>query len=197
MPEVVKFDTQALLAKYLNPEHVGNYYELLMQQNKRVNLVSRETKRADFDRLVAESLLPLGFLPEKINGYLDIGSGGGFPSVPILMSGAVNGKSILVERTGKKAGALEQIVKDLGLKAQVVPLDFGEVRDIPQIELVTLRYVKLTSRLLTRIMSRVAPGGKLVYYSTPDFEPRGVLSTTHEFESPQASVIKSFTIFSR
>jgi len=197
MPETVRFDTQALLTQYLTPEQLDCYYEQVMEQNRRVNLVSRETKRTDFDRLVAESLLPLGSLPAGMNGYLDIGSGGGFPSIPILMSGAVDGECTLVERTGKKARALEQILSRLDLNARVAPLNFHEIREIGQVELVTLRYVKLSESLLGKIMSSLAPSGKFVYYSTPGFDTRDVSFAAYQFQSPQDSVIKSFTVFSR
>lgn len=197
MPEKVEFDPQAVIARYLAPQQVDNYYDLLMEQNQSVNLVSRETGRSDFDRLVAESILPLEFLPKKMNGYLDIGSGGGFPSVPILLSGLIDGKTVLVERTGKKSRALEQIVSGLALRASVSASNFEEVRDLPKVELVTLRYVKLTKQLLNRIMSCLAPGGRFVYYSKPDFDLGKTACTVYQFESSQDSAAKSFTIFSR
>ncbi len=197
MPERISFDPQALLARYLDPQLLDNYYQVLMEQNQIVNLVSRETGRCDFDRLVAESILPLEFLPRKVNGYLDIGSGGGFPSVPILLSGSIDGRTVLVERTGKKSRALEQIVIRLDLSASHMASNFEEVRDLPKAELVTLRYVKLAKSLLARIMSCLAPGGRFVYYSKPDFDIGETVGTVYEFESPQDSVVKSFTIFSR
>ncbi|MCD6250666.1 MAG: class I SAM-dependent methyltransferase [candidate division Zixibacteria bacterium] len=197
MSETVSLDIQAVLSRYLTPEQIDRYYEQVMKQNRQVNLVSRETKRVDFDRLVAESLLPLGFLPSGMNGYLDIGSGGGFPSVPILMSGAVDGDCTLVERTGKKARALEQILTGLTLSASVTALNFHEIREIGSVELVTLRYVKLSESLLSKIMSSLAPSGKFVYYSTPGFDTGDMLSTIFKYQSPQDAVIKSFTVFSK
>jgi len=197
MSETVSFDIQVVLSRYLNPEQIDRYYEQVMEQNRQVNLVSRETKRVDFDRLIAESLLPLGFLPSSMNGYLDIGSGGGVPSVPILMSGAVDGDCTLVERTVKKARALEQILAGLNLSASVIPLNFHEIQNIGPVELVTLRYVKLSVPFLNKIMSSLVPSGKFVYYSTPGFDTGEIPFTTFKYQSSQDTVIKSFTVFTK
>ena len=196
MPETVRFDPRELLALYLNPAQLDCYYELLMEQNRRVNLVSRETRRADFDRMVAESLLPLVSLPVSMKGYIDIGSGGGLPAIPILMSGAIDGECTLVERTGKKARALEEILSGLGLNVRVVPVNFEEIREIRRTQLVTLRYIKLSESLLNKIMSSLGPSGRFVYYSTPAFDIKGLTFKVYQFES-QASIVKSFTVFSR
>ncbi|HVP06296.1 MAG TPA: hypothetical protein VMS71_00535, partial [Candidatus Acidoferrum sp.] len=51
-------DVAGIRAKYDPTKRLDLYYSLLMEENKRVNLVSRETSREDFDRMVAESLLP-------------------------------------------------------------------------------------------------------------------------------------------
>lgn len=197
MEEQVKLDIAGLIEQYLDRSRLDSFFDLLMSANRKVNLVSRETTRSDFDRLAAESLLPLGQLPDDMAGYLDIGSGGGFPSVPILLSGRITGSATLVERTGKKARALGEIATGLGLPATIVASNFEEIRDLPEFDLITLRYVKLSRELLSKALFRLSPGGRFVYYSTPDFSMPDAGSRVYRFESSQDSVIKSFTIFSR
>ncbi len=197
MPAVIPFDTDQLIHKYLPRNRLDSYYELLMKRNRSVNLVSRETSRADFDRMVAESLLPLEYLAGPFEGYLDIGSGGGIPAIPILLSGVAGGRSVLVERTIKKARALEGIAKALNLPCRVAAQNFEEITNLPRPRLATLRNVKLTDRLLKAIMDTLAPGGAFVYYSRPAFKPRKHGPVVRRFKSGQDSVLKSLTIFQK
>src|SRR5512140_2142193 len=109
-PNHVALDTAATLTRHSNRNLIDRYYLELMKENAKVNLVSRETSREDFDRLFAESLLPLDIISSgKFTGYLDIGSGGGIPAIPLLISGRVSGSIVLVERTQKKAAALSNL----------------------------------------------------------------------------------------
>lgn len=197
MNEVLTLDVERLIDRYLDGKLLDRYFELLMEQNRAVNLVSRETSRRDFDRLVAESLLPLEHLSLPVANYLDIGAGGGIPGIPILIAGAVSGKSFLVERTTKKARALSKIIEQLEVPAEVIPGNFEEIRELPRLELVTMRYVKPALQLLKNVMKTLARGGVFVYYSTLEFEARGVKSVTRQFKCPQRSALKSFTIFQK
>jgi 16S rRNA (guanine527-N7)-methyltransferase len=197
MAELLGFDPKALIDQYLDRKKLDLYYELLMEQNRLVNLVSRETDRGAFDRMVAESLLPLDRIERPVKTYLDIGSGGGLPSIPILLSGSVAGDSFLVERTGKKAKALGEIIQGLNLPARIVSSNFEEISDLPRLHLISLRYVKLSRRLLERIMKNIKRDGSFVYYSTPDFKQTSFAAQTWSFGSGEDQVIKSFTVFTK
>jgi 16S rRNA G527 N7-methylase RsmG len=186
-----------ILDKYLDQQLMDRYFSVLMDHNSRINLVSRETSREDFDRLVAESLLPLDQIKEPFTSYLDIGSGGGFPSLPILLSGIVSEGAILVERTEKKARALKSMLAELGLKGRVVPQNLEEVKDLPRVPFITLRLVKLDQTLLTRIYGLLQPGGVLAYYSRPEFPVADYACQTYIYRSSQGVEPKSFTLFQK
>ena len=190
-------DQAAILGRYLDPGKLDRYYSVLMDHNSRVNLVSRETSRVDFDRLVAESLLPLDQIKTPVASYIDIGAGGGFPSFPILLSGRVSDGAHLIERTEKKARALKTMLTQLSLNAQVIPRNLEEVKDLSPVSLITLRLVKLDRLLLARLVSLLQPGGILVYYSQPEFPVTTPACETFTFRSSQLSEPKSFTIFKK
>jgi len=194
MAPALALNPPELLKKYLQPHLVDRYYQSLMGENRRVNLVSRETSREDFERLIAESLLPLDVLASGFGSYLDIGSGGGFPAIPIIATERVFGEAILLERTQKKAHALQQILNDLNLPATVHDKDFEHLHLPIQFDLITLRYVKLTPRLLNRITGHLSPDGSFVYFSQPDFTVKRIAVQTYSFQSPQSDAIKSFSI---
>jgi len=194
MPPALDLNPPEIIKKYLQPHRLDRYYKYLMAENQKVNLVSRETSREDFDRLTAESLLPLEILDNGFGSYLDIGSGGGFPAIPILMTERVFGEAVLLERTQKKAHALQRILAELDLPATVHDRDYEHFQLPAKFDLITLRYVKLTPRLLDRIAGHLSDDGRFVYFSTPEFEITSAGVETYAYVSPQSDVVKSFSV---
>jgi 16S rRNA G527 N7-methylase RsmG len=197
---LLSYDPISLLDKGIASNERDRYYSLLMEENRKVNLVSRETSRADFDRLLCESLLPLeviaaGAALSSLDAFLDIGSGGGIPAVPILQAVSVSGRAILLERTRKKAAALRRIVAGLGLSCEISGTNYDQFTPIEGFSLITVRYIKLTPGLLSRIVGHLSSDGVFVYYAAPDFETRDMRADVHTFESLQDQIIKSFTLF--
>ncbi|MBK7141865.1 MAG: class I SAM-dependent methyltransferase [bacterium] len=186
-----------IITRHLAPERLTRYWDLLMAENLKVNLVSRETSRADFDRMVAESLLPLDLIEGDFGSYLDIGSGGGLPSIIILLSGRVKGETLMVERTQKKTAALERMLADLNLQGKPIPRTFEEVPLDTRFDLITLRYVKLTPQLLRRILPALSPTGVFAYFSKPEFEVSGGTMTVIPYKISTDQFVKSLTLFRR
>lgn len=191
----VDFDFESVMNRCVKREALDQYYFELMKQNETVNLVSRETSRADFDRLCAESLLPLEVLPERVTNYLDIGSGGGFPAIPLVLSGRISGKTVLVERTIKKAAALENIGSALGITCQVLPRTFEELHFGDKFDLITLRYIKLEKPLIKKVKTLLSRDGRFVYYSSYEKTPRELDMQSYAFTDPVSAVEKHFTVF--
>jgi len=173
---------------FLNSIDPGNrllsYYKILSKENKKSNLVSRETLApardafgkdrpfAGLEKLTAESLFPITKINRhNIQQYLDIGSGGGFPAVPIMLTNDIQ-QATLVERTKKKAAALRRIVISLDLQAEIIDNTF-EDHKLPSrsFDLITIRLVKLTSLMLKRIIRLLSPEGTVIYYARPSFQP--------------------------
>jgi 16S rRNA (guanine527-N7)-methyltransferase len=181
------------------------YFDLLRSENRKINLVSRETlgpdsgDNASLQALAAESLLPL-VQPEigNISRYLDIGSGGGFPALPIMIIRQPD-HAMLVERTQKKAGALRRILIGLGLTAAIEARSFDELTLDTSFDLVTLRLVKLNPRLLKAILRYLDDGAFLVYYSRPEFDPAsmGAESTTYYYTIGSDTTKKCFTLLKK
>jgi 16S rRNA (guanine527-N7)-methyltransferase len=197
MTEATLYSPADLISKYLAPEELDAYFSALMDENQRVNLVSRETTRAGFEKLVAESLLPLEFVGTAFRELLDVGSGGGIPAIPLLLALSNLKRAVFVERTLKKARALRGIIQNLGLSARVVDRNYEEHHSNRRPDLITMRLVKLDRRLLERAVSDLAPGGKIVYWSTPQFDCRKHDIVIHNFRSPEDEVTKSLTVISR
>lgn len=192
-------DQVYLLQKYDPDSRLQAYFKLLTRENLRCNLVSRETIDSGLERLAAESLAPLGFLDQNyFQNYLDIGSGGGFPSIPILFSGFV-GKGCLVERTRKKAAALLRMTQSLRLSAKIIAESLEHSKLDRKFDLISIRLVKLTPRLLREASALLAEKGSIIYYSHPEFEldETSLSVERHNYAISNSAPPKSFAILKK
>lgn len=195
------FNPEKLLAQLDADGGLQNYFDLLMAENKKINLVSRETTPEDLRRLAAESMAPMEQVGlAHAQRYLDIGSGGGFPAVVILLAGQGGAfeidQAVLAERRQRRADSLGRFIRELNLKAQVSPHDFIPGKPGGEFDLITLRYVKLTPSLWRLIGNSLSGSGCFVYYSKPEFEiDASKFSTTVQpFTLNGAEPIKNYTI---
>ncbi|UXN74409.1 class I SAM-dependent methyltransferase [Devosia sp. A8/3-2] len=93
-----------------------SYAQLLRKWQAVQNLVSRETLNQIWTRHFADSLQILPLLREGDHNFMDLGSGGGFPALPLAV--ALKGgpqRFVLVEPNGRKASFLRTVAQELGL----------------------------------------------------------------------------------
>jgi 16S rRNA (guanine527-N7)-methyltransferase len=96
------------------------FVELLLLRQQQTNLVAESTLPQIWTRHIADSLQLLPLAPEaKI--WVDFGSGGGFPGIPVacVLADSPGSQVHLVESNGKKASFLREVVRAIGLPAQV------------------------------------------------------------------------------
>lgn len=96
------------------------YLQELMKWNKVHNLTGLKTERDIIIKHFLDSILFAKVLPEQTSSLIDIGSGAGFPGIPLsIMNPDQN--VLLIEPKKKKAIFLKHIVHQLGLKkAEVI-----------------------------------------------------------------------------
>ncbi len=94
--------------------NVNRFLQLLMEENKRQNLVSRQTTFADLHLHVKDSLAALQILPLAGQKIVDIGSGAGFPGL-ILAMAEPQCDMTLVESDLKKSCFLKETIVALQL----------------------------------------------------------------------------------
>lgn len=166
---ILTFTSDELIKRHDPLGRLTNYLMFLGAENQRINLVSRETGRRGLMRLMAESLLPLEVIDgSTVSSYLDIGSGGGLPAVPLILSGrlglAPGSRPVLCERRQKKAAALRRICLNLGLKVSIIPEAIDQASLDETFDLITLRAVKLSAEFLEVIKPRLSKRGTLIYW---------------------------------
>lgn len=95
-------------------ERLANFAVLVVQKNSKVNLISRRDIQKIIESHVFISSYVSEFLPQKINYFLDVGTGGGFPGIPLAIT-RPQLKGVLVDSTTKKIEAVKEFISKLKL----------------------------------------------------------------------------------
>lgn len=144
-------------------EQIRQYVELLLRWNSRTNLTAVRDPEQIITRHFGESLFAASILgasgPLGGKTLVDVGSGAGFPGIPIrLVSPGM--ELVLIESHSKKATFLREVVRRLQLTNVTVYLgraeQWGKTADV-----VTLRAVERFETVLPTAASLVFPGGRL------------------------------------
>lgn len=142
------------------------YYELLVFYNSKFNITAITEKEEVIVKHFIDSVLGV----DKVCGktLIDIGSGGGFPAIPLKI---VNEKLFvtMLEATGKKCEFLNTVIKELGLenirvinnRAELLAKD-ANYRE--KFDVCTARAVARLNTLSEYCMPFVKIGGKFVSY---------------------------------
>ena len=116
-----------------------------------------------------DSLAPLPIITSILNekdGHIrcaDIGSGGGFPAIPLAIALESSSWS-LIERSKKRCGFLENAVASCNLfnRVEIIDKDLKEVHRT--FELITFRAFASINDILSRLQTIIAPGGVVCAY---------------------------------
>ncbi len=95
-------------------DRMAHFAELVAKKNQDINLISRKDVDNIIENHVFISSLISEYLPAGTNRFLDIGTGGGFPGIPLAITKPLM-KGVLVDSTGKKIDAVDEFIKKLKL----------------------------------------------------------------------------------
>jgi 16S rRNA (guanine527-N7)-methyltransferase len=147
--------------------NISTYIDLLIRWNARINLTAIRHEEEIVTRHFGESLFAARHLfpgvarapsPAKIR-LIDIGSGAGFPGLPIKIW-APEIALTLIESNQKKATFLREIARQVTLTD--INIFSGRAEDFPNTaEVVTLRAVERFESILPIAARLVAPAGRL------------------------------------
>lgn len=146
-----------------NKESFKDYMESFLRQNSMLNLVSKNDEKFlwekhIFDSLAIEECFAKSYIERKEISLLDIGTGGGFPSVPISIQ-YPNIKVYALDSIRKKINAIENMKQELGIENLCTICDRAE--NIKQ------KFDVITSRA-------VAPLSVITGYAAPLLKNNGV-----------------------
>lgn len=144
----------------------ARHLELVLETNQKFNLTRITEPREAVIKHVLDSLLPAA-LYSGAKTILDLGSGAGYPGIPLaILFPEID--VMLVESTQKKARFLQQVVKELKLKNVRVEPKRGEavLKSLPpnRIDILTARAVGSIEKLLDVLRPVKNRFGKLLLF---------------------------------
>jgi 16S rRNA (guanine527-N7)-methyltransferase len=166
-------------------DQIRVYIDLLLRWNRRISLTT-VTETSQILRFhFGESLFAIAPVPIRHGRLADVGSGAGFPAVPIRM--AIEGLHVtLIESNRKKAAFLSEIVREL--KLTNVDVNSCRMEDVTNREsafdYVTARAVLIDESVLAWASSVLNRDGKAILWLGQEDSTKISLSTRFCWRSP-------------
>ena len=145
---------------------LARYYGLLEQWNRVINLASRVSlDRAWFMQQVEASLALEAHFPPGTERFIDLGSGQGFPAVPVAIATGI--VVDFVEADRRKAAFLNTVLAKLQLSGRVWPSRI-EVARVPHAACVTAQALTALPKLIPLALPFVRRGGCCLFLKGAD-----------------------------
>lgn len=148
------------------------YVDILKEWNEKFNLIASSTDQQIYLRHIVDSLSALYCI--KPNSHVcDIGSGGGFPIIPLLII-RQDISAVMIDSVGKKVTFLNHCIEQLKLNATALHLrsDQAAKQFREKFDTVTARAVAKLNTLSEYCLPLVKVGGNFIAYKaeTPQQE---------------------------
>ena len=148
------------------------YIKTFLEENSKINLMSKNDEKLIFEKHIFDSL-SIKLLFDKLdtipNTILDIGTGGGFPSIPIALEYPeiqVTG----IDSIQKKINATSNIAKELQIKNIEFIRDRVENIKDKKYDMITSRAVAQASLLIEYAYPLLKKDGYLVLYKSKNVD---------------------------
>lgn len=130
-------------------EIIEQYLVRILQENEKINLTNIKDPQQATLLHIEDSLSALQETNDAPSGiYGDMGSGGGFPGVPLAI--ASGRKTVLIDSVKKKMAAVSNILKEMGLSDLISTCD-GRIEELANEK--PERFAVLTARALSSLPS--------------------------------------------
>ena len=144
---------------------IRRYVQLLQRWNKRISLTSLEDTREILERHFGESFFAVHAVPILHGRLADVGSGGGFPGIPIKMA-APEVDLVLIESNTRKAAFLSEVIRSLELTGvSVINKRMEEIDSLrASLDFAVARALGNIPSLLNWSCSSLKPNGRVVLW---------------------------------
>lgn len=158
----------------------------LLKWSKTHNITGYKT-RIDIMQNISDSIEPMEFIGD-FKTALDIGSGCGFPAIPLAICN--NDKNfILVESNAKKASFLKIIALNLGLKNVAILRERVEcVKSTPKVDLITSRAVDKAQNIIKISAHLLSNNGYFLLYKSANEFSDNIKNELRIYESKNAKI---------
>lgn len=150
------------------------YLDLVIEKNKELNLTRIETREKGMLLHIEDSLSCIDEFTSQDGPFLDIGTGGGFPGVPLAIASGRTG--VLIDSVQKKARAVQEMIDELNLSNMI------QVRGIRSEELA----LEVGEKFYTVIARAVSSLPTVLELATPLLVPHGEFITLRGKENERS-----------
>jgi len=161
----------------LQLRQLGTYVDLLATWNRTVRLTSLDVEglaEEALSRIVLQPLLATEFFPTVPTRWVDLGSGGGSPAIPLKVMRPSTALS-MVESRGRKVAFLREAVRVCGLvDADVLDCRIEHLPNVlspGSVGLFTVRAVRIDHVLASCIQGLAAPGAIVLLFGQHEMPP--------------------------
>ena len=155
-------------------EQFNTYHEMLVEANARMNLTRVPEDPAEaVDRNYLDCVAPLAGGFPAANTAVDVGSGAGFPGIPLAIM-LPDTRFTLVDALGKRVDFLKTVIDRLGLNAEALHLraeDAARRDDLREgFDLAVARAVAPMNVLCEYMLPLIRVGGKMLALKGPGLD---------------------------
>jgi tRNA uridine 5-carboxymethylaminomethyl modification enzyme len=158
---------------------LSTYLETLAKWNRSINLTSIDLDDfplASLRRLIAEPITAAGLMPTGPFRWVDLGSGGGSPAVPLRIVAPL-ATLTMVESRGRKAAFLREVVRICSLgRTNVLSTRIEELLDgaAPgSIDIITARAIRIDQGVARSVSSIAAASARIILFGPVDWSSLG------------------------
>jgi len=148
------------------------YLDELCEWNKKTNLTSLTSREEIIKELLLDSMIPAAFLPDS-GRFLDVGSGAGFPGIPLKIC-KPELTAHLLEPNSKKGSFLKQVIRLTNLRH--IDVIRGRIESSTPLlhpkgyHIVTARALAHLPQVLKWCAPHLASGGLMISFQGSHFE---------------------------
>lgn len=179
------------------------YYEVLIEWNKKMNLTTITEEAEVYTKHFYDSLCFSKILSLSNETILDVGSGAGFPSIPLLIA-FPHLKVTIIDAQQKRITFLQSLMETLGLNAKLIHGRAEEFTFKNHFDIVTARAVSNMQILTELCLPFARVEGHFIALKGPSYENELIKSKraieilggvvdevlTYQFDSQFRSLIK-------
>lgn len=151
-----------------NKTKYEEYMKIFLEENSKVNLISKNDEKYLWEKHVFDSLAIKNFFEKfdtsKINTILDIGTGGGFPSIPIAIT-YPHLKVTALDSIAKKIRAVQTIKDKLNIE-NLEPICTRVENLDAKFDMITSRAVSSLKNICEYALPKLKKGGYFVAYKS-------------------------------
>lgn len=181
-------------------EYFEKYHTWLVEENQKINLISRKTDSADlWTRHLLDSIIPVNFLDFAEKRILDFGTGGGLPGIPLAILHE-DSEVVLLDSRKKKIQSIKSGVEKIGItNCEYIDTRLEEVPYVQYgtFDIVVCRSVRITTKYKKNLMNLLKLSGCLVLYKAKNIDDIDIFNDPeiHELNIDGIGVRKIVVVF--